>query len=89
MLLTNGQELLETMGWQEKKRTIKKQKELFIELTADEKKIVSLLQENESTHIDMLFLQSGLSSSSVASAILSLELQNVISALPGKMYRLM
>ncbi len=88
MVLISGEQLLETMGWQEKKKTIKKQRELFIELTANEKKIVVLLQEKESTHIDTLFLQSGLSSSSVASAILSLELQNVICALPGKMYRL-
>ena len=88
MLLTGTEQLLETMGWQEKKKTIRKQKELFIELSADEKMIVNLLSETEAVHIDVLFLKSGLSSSSVAAAILNLEIQGVIGGLPGKMYRL-
>jgi DNA processing protein len=61
---------------------------LFIELTDDEKIITNILKEKESVHIDELYLKSGLSSSSVASAILTLELQNVILTLPGKMYKL-
>jgi DNA processing protein len=76
------------LGWQEKKRITKKQRELFIELTDDEKIITNILKEKESVHIDELYLKSGLSSSSVASAILTLELQNVILTLPGKMYKL-
>ncbi len=88
ILLTGSEQLLETMGWQEKKKSIKKQKELFIELSDDEKIIVHLLKEDEATPIDMIFLKSGLSSSSVAAAILNLEIQNVIISLPGKMYKL-
>jgi DNA processing protein len=76
------------MGWLEKKRTAKKQRELFVELTEDEKIIVQLLKEKEMLPIDLLYLQSGLSSSNVAVAILNLEIQNIISVLPGKMYRL-
>jgi DNA processing protein len=76
------------MGLQEKKKATKKQRELFIELTDDEKTITNILKERESIHIDELYLKSGLSSSTVASAILTLELQNVILALPGKIYKL-
>ncbi len=64
------------------------QKELFIDLTADEKIIIDILKEKESVHIDELFLKSGLNSSSVAGAILNLELQNVVLGLPGKIYKL-
>jgi DNA processing protein len=88
VLLTSGEQLLETMGWLEKKKSVKKQKELFIELSDAEKIIVDLLKENEATPIDALYLKSGLSSSSVAAAILNLEIQNVVIALPGKMYKL-
>lgn len=88
ILLTGAEQLVEVMGWQPKKKTPAKQKELFIELNADEKKIVSLLGEKESMAIDDIYLKSGLSSSSVAAAILNLELQNVISSLPGKRYSL-
>jgi len=89
MLLTCGEQLIEVMGWEEKKKSVKKQKELFIDLTADEKIIVDLLKEQDAMPIDSLHLKSGLSSSSVAAAILNLELQNVINSLPGKMYKLL
>ena len=88
ILYTNAQELIETLGWQVKKIKPKQQRELFIELSDDEKTVINILKEKETTPIDEINLRSGLSSSSVAAAILSLELQNVITGLPGKMYRL-
>lgn len=88
-LLTGAGQLIEMMGWEEKKKLIKKQKELFIELSADERIIVNLLKETEATPIDVLYVKSGLSSSTVAAVILNLEIQNVICPLPGKMYKLL
>ncbi|MGI8581800.1 MAG: DNA-processing protein DprA [Chitinophagaceae bacterium] len=88
-LISSADDILEDMGWKEyKKPSAKKQRELFIELTDDEKIIVHLLQQQEQIHIDELYLKSGLSSSAVASALLTLEMQNVVSSLPGKLYRL-
>lgn len=91
VLLTDAQELLELMGWDEATSRLpkpKKQKELFIELNDDEKVIIGILQEKEQVHIDEINLKSGLSSSSVAAAILNLELQNVVLSLPGKVYQI-
>ena len=88
-LLTDARELVELMNWEEKKRPVTKtQKELFIELTEDEKIILSILGEKKSVPIDEINLKSGLSSSSVAAAILNLELQNVVLSLPGKLYQI-
>ncbi len=90
ILLTHAGQLVETMGWEEKKKKPRSpQKEMFIELSPSEKILVDLLQENESMAIDEIYLKSMLSSSTVAAAILNLELQNVICAMPGKMYRLL
>jgi DNA processing protein len=89
ILLTDADELMDILGWKEKKKEKKQQKELFIELSAEEKQIVQLLQEKEMVHIDEINLQSGLSSSAAAAAILNLELQNVVASLPGKMYTLL
>jgi DNA processing protein len=90
ILLTDAEELLAVLGWKPNKREkVKPQKELFIELAPEERKIIELLQAKEMLHIDEINLQSGLSSSSTAAAILNLELQNVISSLPGKMYKLL
>ena len=50
--------------------------------------MLRLLQEKDSVHIDEINLRGGLSSSAAAAAVLNLELQNLIVALPGKMYRL-
>jgi DNA processing protein len=89
ILLTDAAGLLEVMGWTDNKVKPKKQRELFIEMTEDEKVIVQLLQQKEATHIDELNLHSSLSSSAVASALLSLELQNVVASMPGKLYKLL
>lgn len=90
MLLTDAEEIIEVMGWEEKaqKSKVKTQKELFIELSKEEKIIIDILNEKESVHIDELNIKSGLSSSSMAAAILNLELQGVVATLPGKLYKL-
>ena len=88
ILFTDTKEMLESLGWQEKTQPKKLQRELFVELTEDEKLLVEILKEKETVHIDQLNLQSNLSSSSIAAAILNLELQGMLAALPGKMYRL-
>jgi len=90
MLLTDGQQLLEIMGWekQSQKSKVKSQKEIFVELSSDERIIVDILNEKEIVHIDEINLRSGLSNSAIAAAILNLELKNVVNGLPGKMYKL-
>ncbi|MBK8952414.1 MAG: DNA-protecting protein DprA [Chitinophagaceae bacterium] len=88
-LLSEAQDLILAMGWADTKKTKnKRQKELFIELTTEEKIILAVLGEKESVHIDEINIKSGLNSSAVAAAILNLELQNVIVSLPGKLYKL-
>ncbi len=87
-LINSADDLLENMRWNDVKPAVKKQRELFIELSADEKIIVDILRQKENTHIDELYFKSGLSSSAAASALLMLEMQNVIQSLPGKVYKL-
>jgi DNA processing protein len=89
ILLTDAKQLMQVMGWEEKKKeNAPRQKELFIELSAEEKQVVQLIKEKDVVHIDEINLKSGLNSSTIAAAILNLELQNIIATLPGKMYKL-
>jgi DNA processing protein len=88
-LLTDAQQLTEALGWQQKKEKPRSQRELFVNLTDDEKVIVDIIKEKDTVHIDELFVKSGLSSSAIAASMLNLELQNIIVSLPGKMYRLL
>jgi DNA processing protein len=88
-LINSAEDLLENMGWAaHKKSSPKKQRELFIEFTPDEKIIVDILQQKETVQIDELYFKSGLSSSAVAQALLMLEMQAVVCSLPGKIYKL-
>lgn len=88
-LITDADDILHLMGWKEiVKPQKKKQRELFIEFTADEKVIIDILQEVESVGIDELYLKSNLSSSAVATALLMLEMQGIVASLPGKVYRI-
>ena len=88
ILLTDTEQLLETMGWNDtKKKSVKVQRELFLNLTPEEKLVYELLANKESLSIDDINFQSQLSSSAVAAALLNLEFQGVVLALPGKRYR--
>lgn len=92
VLLTDAQEMIELMGWEERvgsrKSGVRSQKQLFIELSDEEKVIVEILKGKDASHIDEINLRSGLSSGTVAAAILNLELQNVVLSQPGKRYSL-
>ncbi|MBK8610118.1 MAG: DNA-protecting protein DprA [Chitinophagaceae bacterium] len=88
-LIDSANDFLDMMNWKpQPKPAVKKQRELFIELSADEKIVVNILQQQESIQIDELYFKSGLSSSAVATALLLLEMQNIVISLPGKVYKL-
>lgn len=88
MLLTNAQDLLDTMGWADASVKTVKAPEMFVTLSEEEQKLVAIIQQNETVHIDELNMHSGLSGSTVAAAMLNMELQGVIRCLPGKLYRM-
>ncbi|HEX5026918.1 MAG TPA: DNA-processing protein DprA [Agriterribacter sp.] len=87
-LITSGKDISDFMSWIHPTAARKpKQKELFVELAPAEKKVLEIISEKESISIDDINLQSGLSSSSIAAAILNLELNDLITSLPGKIYK--
>lgn len=89
-LVAGAADIIALMNWETpEKRSSVQQASLFVELNEGEKKIVRLLTGVKSMHIDDLRLQSEMKTSAVAGAILNLELQGLIQALPGKMYRLL
>ncbi|RYY44405.1 MAG: DNA-protecting protein DprA [Chitinophagaceae bacterium] len=87
-LVTSASDLLTLMNWKAAPKKRVQQKELFIELSPDEKKIIHILQNCEQCGIDELYQKAALSGSSMAAALLSLEMQGVIRSLPGKLYKL-
>lgn len=77
------------MGWKFQTTVKPKiQRELFVELLPDEEKIVDVLRMADSMGIDDISLKSLLPASKVSAALLNLEFQGLVRALPGKVYKL-
>ena len=88
-LITNAKDVMDALGWNvsESKSQAKTQTKLLIDLTEEQEKIVSILQE-KAHPIDMLTVLSGYSMSKVATILLELEFEGLVKNLPGKMYKL-
>lgn len=88
-LISNAQELVNLLGWEKKPQTGPvMQPDLFIALNEDEQRIVDLLKERESIHIDIINAITGLTASQNACALLNLEMKDIIQSLPGMIYKL-
>jgi DNA processing protein len=88
VLIRSGEDIIEQMNWEEKQKKQTIQKQLFVDLTADEKIIAQLLQAKEQMHIDEINLQSNINSSSVSAALLMMEMNGLVKSMPGKIYKL-
>ena len=89
VLIRNGFDIIEQMGWeQQAKKTAASQKQLFVDLNDEEKILYNLIKEKGSLSIDEINLSCKLSSSSIAAALLTMELQGVVMSMPGKIYSL-
>lgn len=88
-LLTGANDLLQYMGWGNSKPTLlPTQREIFVQLNEQEKKLVDILKEHETVHIDEVYQKSGLSTGTVAATSLALEMRGIIQSLPGKLLKL-
>jgi DNA processing protein len=76
------------MGWEQNKNQAAVQSSLFVELTGDEEKLAGLLRKNGELFIDQIASELKMPVSKISSTLLSLEFKNVLTALPGKMYKL-
>lgn len=87
-MITTSADVLNLMNWNEdNKKVVRQQRELFIELSATDQTVFDLINAREGISIDDIFLNSRLTSSTVAASLLSLEMQGLIISLPGKMFR--
>ena len=82
-------DLIKLMNW-DVKPTPQIQPKLLLDLTEDQQKIVEIFRgENEPIAIDILTSKLQIPSSSLAISLLELEINNIITTLPGKRYRLL
>ena len=90
-IIESAKDLLLAMGWQNEKNSVKPkriQKELMIDLSSDEKKIISILQQVDNLQTSQMLVQTKMTGSKLATALLELELKGIIQSLPGNSYTL-
>ncbi len=87
-LIENIDDLEFFMGWEQKSGEKAVQSSLFLELNADEERVVKLLSEHGELFIDQISSELAFPVSKVSAMLLNLEFKNVLVALPGKMYKL-
>ena len=88
-MLSNPLDVPYILNWQledTKKPTI--QKQLFVELDANEKMIYNYLKDNEKELLDIIALHCNLPIFKVASLLLNMELKGVVRPLPGKFFEI-
>ena len=86
-LITRTADLVDAMGWNNSKNNSPQPKQLPLHLSASETALLSLLQQKEITHLEELLAAGTISSGETAAALLSLEMQGLVKALPGKQFR--
>jgi DNA processing protein len=95
LIRLNGADLIEGiddleffMGWESGKKEKIVQSTLFVDLTAEEQKVVDLLQSKGELFIDQISAELKIPTSKASALLLNMEFKNLLLALPGKMYRL-
>ncbi|AZQ43216.1 DNA-processing protein DprA [Nonlabens ponticola] len=85
-MLTTAADIPYILGWQE--RNVAVQKQLFVELSDDEKKVFNHLKQNGQELLDIIALKEQMAVHKVASILMTMELKGVVRPLPGKLFEL-
>ena len=86
-LITSSSDLIREMNWGVKTPAIA-QRQLFVDLTEPEKRIVKILQKEQELSVDAIAYLAEVAVSSVSSQLLGLEFKGVVRCLPGRRFSL-
>jgi len=86
-LIEQGADLIEMMGWEHSPPQVV-QKQLFEELSDQEKLLIRLFQQEKTLSIDYLSYQCHLSNSQLSALLLGLEFKGLLQSLPGNRFML-
>ena len=87
-LLTSAADLIYILNWQLEEKITPVQKQLFVELEEEEKKVYRFLEANGKEQLDIIALNCKIPTFKAASLLLDMELKGVTRPLPGKLFEL-
>lgn len=85
-LLSSSKDIIELLNWDTDKKTLPKQKRLFIELNENEQKVYEYLQQKGKQLLDSIAIDCEIPIYQLSAVLVQMELKNVIAPLPGKMF---
>ena len=93
-LISNASDFVKAMGWQEEVRRQRAladgiERNLFVDLSPDETKIVSLLQQTNDLQLNILSVKSGIPIGQLTALLFQLEMKAIVKPLAGGMYHLL
>lgn len=87
-LMLSATDLRYIMRWDHDTKVVAKQMRLFRDFSDDEKKVIDVFGDDKMVHIDQIIVGTELTPTKIASILLSLEFDGVVTALPGKRYQI-
>lgn len=89
ILLQDIDSFISHMGWQaDAKQTVPSQPTLFPDLSEEETVIVEMLRKESPIHVNTLSIELNIPVSDLFMTLLELEVKDIVTSLPGGMYRL-
>ncbi len=88
-LITSADDVVKMLNWDQSIVNSKPiQKQLFVELTNDEEKIINYLKKENKEFLDIISLECDLLVHKTASILFQLEMKGLVKPLPGKLFEL-
>ncbi|MBQ8223182.1 MAG: DNA-processing protein DprA [Bacteroidales bacterium] len=86
-ILTDAEDIRNVMRWADDKRHVAKQMRMFRDFSPEELKVMEVFENEDIVYLDKIITNTMLSPTKIASILLSLEFDGVLTALPGKRYQ--
>lgn len=93
-LISNADDFVKSMNWDDdiklqRAQQVGIERQLFPDLSTEERKVVSALKKHNDLQINMLSVQADIPIAHLTAILFSLEMKGVLKALPGGMYHLL
>ncbi|NMH28348.1 DNA-processing protein DprA [Flavobacterium silvaticum] len=86
-ILTQAADLVYSLNWDLKKTELQVQKQLFVDLSDEEKLIFDHLSQTGNQSLDVIALECGFPVQKLSGLLLQMELKGVVRPMPGKMFQ--
>ena len=89
-LITSAQDLMESLGWQTlKQKPEAVERELFPDLSTEEKAVISLLQQTNDLQLNIISVKTNIPIGQLTALLFSLEMKGIVKPLAGGTYHLL